>query len=280
MTKGFVSVAVPCYNGARFLSQTIEALLRQSRPPDEILVVDDGSTDESAEIASRYPVRLLRHTRNRGLAAARNTAIAVATGDVLAFVDADALADADCVEALLGGYDDARVAGVGGRGIESTVRSLADRWRRAHASQGYGDRPRDVQHLHGICMSYRADVLRAVGGFDLAFRTNGEDVEIGLRLNAAGYRLRYLPQAKVYHQRSDDESSLRRTMAAWCVGAYRARCANGSQPWRSFVGTLRRMAMDPLRDLLFERDPVLARLSWRICWDKLAALCQARREEI
>ncbi len=275
-----VTAALPCYNGARYVGHAIESLLNQSHQADEIVVVDDGSTDGSAEIARRYPVELVQHGRNRGLAAARNTAIAAATGDILFFVDVDASADADCLKVLLGGYDDALVGGVGGRGIESNIHSLADRWRRIHATQGYGDAARYVAHLHGICMSFRLSALRQVGGFDAGFRTNGEDVEIGLRLNAAGFRLRYLPGARVYHRRSDDEANLRRTMAAWCVGAYRARRVNRRQPWRAFAGVLRRMAVDPLWDLLIERDPALARLSWLICWDKLRALRQAARENV
>ena len=273
-----VSVAIPCYNGATYLAQTIESLLVQSYPADEILVIDDGSTDGSAEIIRRYPVRLVQHEQNKGLAAARNTAIATTTGDVLAFIDVDAFADPDWLKVLLGGYDDPQVGGVGGQGVESNIRSLADRWRQVHANQSYGNVPKDVEYLYGLCMSFRLSALRGVGGFNVAFRTNGEDVDIGLRLNARGFRLRYLPDAKVYHQRTDDELSLRHTMEAWCVAAYHAKYVNRHHPWRVFAGTLRRIVADPLSDLLIERDPALARLSWRIGWAKLRALWRAAGE--
>jgi glycosyltransferase involved in cell wall biosynthesis len=274
-----ITVAVPCYNGAAYVGRTIESLLNQSRSADEILVVDDGSTDESAEIARRYPVKLVQHEHNAGLSAARNTAIAAATGEILAFIDVDAFADRDWLKVLLSGYNnDVQVGGVGGQGVEVNVHSLADRWRRAHASQGHGDRPKDVEFLFGLCMSFRLDALREVGGFNEAFRTNGEDVEIGIRLNAAGYRLRYLPGAKVYHQRTDDESSLERTMMAWCTAAYQAKCVNHHQPWRVFAGTLRRIVVDPLSDLVVRRDPAMARLSWQIGWKKLYALWRTIRE--
>lgn len=273
-----VTAAIPCYNGGDYVGRTIESLLTQSRPADQILVIDDGSTDGSAEIVHRYPVRLVQHEQNKGLSAARNTAIAAATGDILAFIDVDALADPDWLKVLLGGYDDSRVGGVGGQGIESNIHSLADRWRKVHASQGHGDAPRDVEFLYGLCMSFRLSALREVGGFNAAFRTNGEDIDVGLRLGAAGFRLRYLPGAKVYHQRTDDELSLTRTMEAWCVAAYHAKCVNQHQPWRVFAGTLRRIVVDPCSDLLFERDPVLARLSWRIGWAKLRALWRAAGE--
>lgn len=269
-----VTVAIPCYNGARYLERTIQSVLAQSRSADDIMVIDDGSTDGSANVTKSFPVRLIQHQRNKGLAEARNTAIAAARGDVLAFIDVDALADSDWLGVLLSGYVDGTVGGVGGQGVESVIRSRADRWRREHASQSHGDRPKEVAFLFGLCMSFRLEALRTVGGFNPLFRTNAEDMDIGLRLNAAGYRLRYLPGAKVYHQRTDDEASLMKTMAAWYTGAYRAKRINEAQPWKLFVGTMRRMATEPLLDILYRRDPALAWLSWRIGWTKLRALWQ------
>jgi GT2 family glycosyltransferase len=70
-----VSVYIPCYNVANYLAPVLEGALQQTLPPDEILVIDDGSKDQTCEIAARYPVTIVRHERNRGLAAARNTGI-------------------------------------------------------------------------------------------------------------------------------------------------------------------------------------------------------------
>jgi GT2 family glycosyltransferase len=277
-----VTVAIPCYNGKAHVGRAIEAILDQSHPPDQILVIDDGSTDKSADIIRRYPVCLMRHDSNKGLATARNTAIAAASGDVLVFVDADAYAGSHLLESLLKGYGRPKVGGVGGQGIEASIHSIADRWRRAHASQSHGRRPKDVDFLYGLCMSFRLDALREVGGFDPAFRTNAEDMDIGLRLSASGYRLHYEPEARVYHQRSDDETSLKRTMAAWYAEAYRARRLNRAQPWRLFAGTLRRIVMDPLKDIFVVRDPALAPLSVSIGLVKMRALLRAKmsyREE-
>lgn len=273
-----ITAAIPCYNGAAYVGRAIESLLAQTRPADEILVVDDGSSDETADIVRRYPVVLIQHGRNRGLAAARNTALAKARGEILVFTDADTFADPDCLGELLSGYADLQVAGVGGQGIEANIHSLADRWRRAHASQSHGEVPKDVPFLYGLCMSFRRPVLEQIGGFDPGFRTNGEDMDIGLRLGAGGFRLRYAPGAKVYHQRTDDLASLQRTITAWYVGAYRARRINHGQPWRLFAGTLRRIWADPLQDLLAERDPELAKLSWHMGWLKLRTLWRAARK--
>jgi glycosyltransferase involved in cell wall biosynthesis len=272
-------VAIPCYNGAQYVGQTIESILDQTRSPDEILVIDDGSTDESAAIVRRFPVKLVQHAQNMGLSQARNTAIERAAGDVLVFCDVDAMADPALVETLLTGYDALDVAGVGGQGIESNVHSIADRWRVAHATQGHGTQSRDVWFLYGLCMSFRLDCLRQVKGFNVSLRTNGEDIDMGLRMQAAGYRMRYLPGARVYHQRTDDEVSLTRTMVAWCVAAYVVRRIHKAQPWRSPLRTMYRLFSDPLSDLIVHRDLALARLSWRITWAKLRGLWRATRDD-
>ena len=87
-----VSIIIPVCNGERYLAAAIQSVLDQSQLPDEVLVIDDGSTDRSAEIAQSFssPVRYL-HQTNLGPAAARNLGIRHATGDVLAFIDADDL---------------------------------------------------------------------------------------------------------------------------------------------------------------------------------------------
>lgn len=91
-----ISVIIPVYNGERFLAEAIGSVLGQTLPPDEIIVVDDGSTDGTAAIAtglastSPLPIRYV-YQENRGPAAARNAGIKLAHGDFLAFLDADDL---------------------------------------------------------------------------------------------------------------------------------------------------------------------------------------------
>lgn len=89
MTAPLVSVIIPCFNQAQFLGEAIESALGQTYPHVDIVVVDDGSADDTAAVACRYPgVRCVRQA-NRGLAAARNTGIAYSTGEYLVFLDAD-----------------------------------------------------------------------------------------------------------------------------------------------------------------------------------------------
>lgn len=266
------TVAIPCFNGAKYIGQTIESVLRQTHSVEQILVIDDGSTDESVSIIQSYPVQLIQHGQNKGLANARNTAIEATTGDILVYIDVDAFADPDLIRIILTGYDKPEIGGIGGQGIETNIHTLADKWRRTHATQGYGDKPKIVDHLYGLCMSYRLSVLKQVGGFNPEFSTNAEDVDIGLRVNRLGYYLRYLPNAKVYHQRTDSEDSLKQAIYNWYAAGYRAKKINHFQPWRLYAGVFRRLVTDPLFDIFIQHDLGMARLSWQLGWIKVHAL--------
>lgn len=84
-----VAVIVPVFDGEAFLAQALDSVARQTRPPDEVVVVDDGSTDRSAEIAAGRPgVRVVRQS-NRGVAAARNAGVGATASDLVAFLDQD-----------------------------------------------------------------------------------------------------------------------------------------------------------------------------------------------
>jgi glycosyltransferase involved in cell wall biosynthesis len=97
-----VSIVTPCYNAGSFLKETLESVLAQTYPALEIIVVDDGSTDHSADVAHSYgpKVRVIRQ-ENRGESAARNVGIAAARGDYLLFLDADDLLDRRALEVLI-----------------------------------------------------------------------------------------------------------------------------------------------------------------------------------
>jgi hypothetical protein len=227
-----VSLYVPCYNGAPWLADCLGALLGQTRPADEILVVDDGSTDESAAIAGGFApgVRLVSHPRNLGLAVARNTALAAARGEIVASVDADVRVASTWLSRLLGAFCSPRIAAAGGRLREAYQERLADRWRAAHMAQHAGDFPlQNPPVLPGANVAVGRDAVRAIGGYDETFRTNYEDADLQHRLLAAGYLCRYEPGAVAYHLRTDTAASVLRTYWGWLrppferQGAFRDR---------------------------------------------------------
>jgi glycosyltransferase involved in cell wall biosynthesis len=212
-----ISVYIPAYNVARFLPRSIESVLGQSLAPAEVLVVDDGSTDNSAEIAGRYgAVTLVRHERNCGLAAARNTAFQSARFEFVASLDADCVADRAWLANLAPHLADPQVAGVGGALTEGVQVSLADRWRQAHMSQQWGPAPiRNPKILFGCNNIFRRSVVLGVGGYDESMRNNGEDCDLSRRLRARDWQLIYDPSARATHLRSDTTGSILDTYWRW-----------------------------------------------------------------
>jgi len=166
-----------------------------------------------------------------GLACVRNTAMKKASGDILAYFDADTVPERTTLEQMLGEYTDANVAGVGGQEIFSESSNLYDLWRNLFWRQTHGDsRVETAWMLMGLCSSYRKDVLLETGGFSEEYRTNGEDVDLGLRLTQAGYRLIYHPDIGVIHRRKDNLKSLISLVYRHSYWQSRAMRKNGIDP--------------------------------------------------
>ena len=277
-----VSVLIPSFNQAAHIQHVVECVNEQSKSPDEIIVVDDASTDNSAEIIEKLPVKLIKHEKNQGPAITRNTALHNAKGEIVIFIDSDAYADTHLIETFLAEYQNPSnnaVAGVGGRGIEANIKNIYDRWRSLHARQDFGKKPRqDVPYLFGLCMSFRRDVLLEVGGFDTFYPLNaGEDLDLGYRLRNAGYSLRYTPDAIIYHQHSDTEERLMRVQYNWYFWSFLAKKRHHDHPWTLFAGTLRRLFTDTFPDVVNRKDLRLALLDMEIFVIKMKALKAATR---
>lgn len=205
-----VTAYIPAYNVSEYLATAIEGLLSQTHAFDEILVIDDGSRDNSAEIASRYPqVTLLQHPANKGLAAARNTAMHAAQNELVASVDADVVTAPNWLATLLPHMADPKVAGVGGFLAEGVQKTLADRWRRARMPQEWGPNyVRNPVFLFGSNNLFRKSAVLEVGGYNESLRTNGEDPDLAFRLRAKGWDLLYDPAARATHLRHDNLQSI------------------------------------------------------------------------
>lgn len=236
ITQPSVSVVVPCYNGAEYVEKTLSRVFDQTAPPLEVLFYDDGSTDGSAAVAARHPVRILSNGGNRGLAFTRNRAIQEAEGDTILFLDVDAWPDVSLVATLQSEFQNPSTAAVAGRGVEANVQNAYDRFRARFFSQGLGLRRIErAGVLFGLCSAYRREVLREMGGFDPEFRTNGEDFDLSFRLRSRGFRIVYNPSLVVHHHRHDDGPSFYRMVYRWFYWGGRAYQKNGRRFLVPFV---------------------------------------------
>jgi cellulose synthase/poly-beta-1,6-N-acetylglucosamine synthase-like glycosyltransferase len=201
---------IPVYNGAQFVGPNIEGMLSQTHPMDEILVIDDASSDATGEIAAKYPsVTVIRHPVNKGVAGGRNTALRAARNELVAAFDADCVASPTWLASLLPHLEDPKVAGAGGRLVEGVQRTMADRWRQARMAQEWGPNfIRNPQFLYGCNTLFRKSVILEAGGYDESMRTCGEDPDICARLRKRGFDLVYEPAALATHFRRDTTRSV------------------------------------------------------------------------
>ena len=223
-----VSLYIPCYNADKFIDEALRGVKLQTYPVDEIIVVDDGSTDDTVAKASRYNVRIIRHGENKGLAAARNTAVTNAKNEFVASLDADCVPSADWLERLMKNCTGEKIAGVGGKLIERHASTLADRWRAVYMRQHWGNSWSDgPRFLFGSNNVFRKDALLKAGIYNVMYRSNFEDCDISLRLKEKGYRLIYEPRAVAEHLRTDTLRSVLDTHWRWTfLGTTCARVPN------------------------------------------------------
>jgi glycosyltransferase involved in cell wall biosynthesis len=215
MTPG-ISLYIPCFNVEAYIAPVIEGVLAQTLPADEVLIVDDGSSDRTLEIARRYPVTIVRHDQNRGLAAARNTGIHRARNEFVAALDADCVPDPAWLGTLAAAISEPRTVMVGGKLIETVLASAADRWRQSHMPQDWGEtRTVNPKFTFGSNTLARKSALEEVGWYDERMRTNGEDVDISRRLRVRGYDSVYEPGAIVRHLRHDSVTSVMNAYWRW-----------------------------------------------------------------
>ncbi len=233
--RPFISVIVPVFNGGKFLHQCLDAIVASSYQFSELIVVDDGSTDDSAEVG-RQKDALVLHTPHRqsGPAAARNHGSQQARGDVLFFVDADVVVQRETMSrvaahfqdnhdlaALFGSYDDAPAE----KNFLSQYKNLQHHFVHQQSSS-------DAVTFWAGCGAIRRDVFNAVGGYDDRHypKPSIEDIELGYRMRSAGHRILLDRELQVKH------------LKQWKLGSLlRADILYRAVPWSQLI--LKRQGM-------------------------------------
>jgi hypothetical protein len=226
-----VAVVVPNYDGERWLSGVLQSVASQTVAPREVLVVDDGSTDNSlALLAERFPeVRVLALGSNRGFARAANAGLRAVTADAVALVNTDVVLAPDWLERAAAALAAApRAAAVATKLVDlddpTLIYDAGDVLRRDGACEQRGrferdagryDAPGEVFSACAGAALYRRAAVLGAGGFDERFGTYLEDVDLGLRLRVAGWRCRWEPRAVARHAGGGSSSALRHGPGAW-----------------------------------------------------------------
>ena len=197
-----ISIIIPVHNGGDNFRQCLSSLKQFAPEGTEIIVVADGDTDGSGDLAEAFGIQVLRLPIAGGPAKARNCGAKAAQGEILFFVDADVMVAADTIEqvklilaqetdlvAAIGSYDDSP----GATNFLSQYKNLFH-----HYTHQTGNE--EAYTFWGACGAIRRDIFLAIGGFDECYRLPCvEDIELGYRLKEAGYRIRLCKTIKVKH---------------------------------------------------------------------------------
>ena len=197
------SVIVCTHNGGATLRACLDSLGRLSHPDHEVLLIDDGSTQDIAAIARAFPFVCCHRQDHAGLSAARNLGAKLATGDILAYTDDDCLAEPDWLDRLAEAFDDPQWVAAGGPNIPPPPRNRTEAVVAAAPGAPVHVLLDDVEaeHLPGCNLAIRKKALLEIGGFHAPYVAAGDDVDVCWRLREAGGRLRYAPGAMVWHHR-------------------------------------------------------------------------------
>ncbi|MFC4148984.1 bifunctional polysaccharide deacetylase/glycosyltransferase family 2 protein [Micromonospora mangrovi] len=223
-----VSVIVPAYNEAANIAATVRSLVSSAYPALEVIVVDDGSSDGTADIVERLRLRGVRVIRqaNAGKPAALNTGIRAARADLLVLVDGDTVFQPDTVHRLVQGFADARVGAISGNTKVANRRRLLGRWQHLEYVIGFNldRRMYDVLEcmptIPGAIGAFRREVLLAVGG--VPADTLAEDTDLTMKVLRAGWRVVYEENAIAWTEAPSSLRQLWRQRYRWCYGTLQA----------------------------------------------------------
>lgn len=229
-----ISIVIPVYNGGESFQKCLASITKSLHPPEEVIVVCDGDTDGSWQVAENWGAKVIRLPNSGGPARARNIGAKVAQSDLLFFMDADVTLHPDTLTlieqqfqqepnltALIGSYDDAP----GAENFLSQYKNLFHHYTHQVSSE-------IASTFWGACGAIRRSAFEAIGGFDESYHKPCiEDIELGYRLKRNGYSIRLCKEIQVKHLKRWEAISLLKAeifyrALPWTELILRDRCVN------------------------------------------------------
>jgi len=263
-----VSVVVATYNRADILAENIESVLNQDFDSYEVIYVDDGSTDDTADVLAEWSGRSSLSfqvvlTENIGPGPARNAGVAVARGEYVLFLDDDATVPREWVRTMVERCEahgcDVLCGGIDAYSIEEPVAHYLH----LRMQTTLGSAVKELKAAPSGNVLIRRSAFTDVGGFSEERLPAAEDWELSFRLREAGARIMYDPAVAIVHRyQSEVEPALRRMRTAGAVGVYLAKRMHGS-PFLYTLYSSVRCEFSPFW-IPFYYPPSLYLLAWRM----------------
>jgi glycosyltransferase involved in cell wall biosynthesis len=216
-----ITACIPCFNNAQTLSAVIDSVLSQKHKIDEIIIVDDGSSDSSKIIAESKSDKVYANNTNQGRGYTRKKAVESSSGDLILFCDATNILPVDFLDEAVRFFVDPSVAAVSGRiNNHSSITGVIPRWRGRHLfkeCESYQRESIPVSSLTTYGTLMRRGSIEEVGNFDASLK-HSEDHELGRRLMKAGYTLLGIPSLVTYSIRRDTLTSVLERYWRWNGG--------------------------------------------------------------
>ncbi len=206
-----VSIVVPVYNAEKTINDCLASLTKQSYPPDEIIVVDNNSTDKTPVLIKKFIENnkksniILTREFKKGPATVRNKGIGLVKGDIVAFTDSDCIAHKDWIKDIRKAFDDEDIGGVAGNIFGYRPVNLVEKFLSIFTLKGLSNSETFDKYtlLKGgfptANLSFKKDVLKEIKGFDKSIRMYGEDHDLCARVYNAGFKIKYVTNAVINH---------------------------------------------------------------------------------
>jgi peptidoglycan/xylan/chitin deacetylase (PgdA/CDA1 family)/GT2 family glycosyltransferase len=227
-TKPPVSILVPAYNEAAVIEPAVRSLAASDYPDFEVIVIDDGSTDDTGRIVEELDlkrVRLLREA-NQGKADALNAGLRAASHELIVTVDADTLFEPKTLERVLEPFADPEVGAVAGNTKVANRKGLLGRWQHIEYVMGFNldrrlyDALQCMPTVPGAIGAFRRTALEPIGGFSSA--TLAEDTDVTIAIGRAGWRVSYAEHARAHTEAPSTLGALWRQRYRWAYGTMQA----------------------------------------------------------
>jgi cellulose synthase/poly-beta-1,6-N-acetylglucosamine synthase-like glycosyltransferase len=196
-----ISIVIPVYNAQRGIADVVNACSKQEAPGNtiEVIAVDDGSTDSTAQRMKQLPARYI-YQENAGPAKARNTGWKASAGEVVCFTDADCIPQNDWVKNLIDGFDSEEVGAVAGSYNIANPGKLFPQCIHEEIKIRHKQFKQYIRAFGSYNVAIKRHVLEEVGGYDEYYRSaSGEDNDLSYKILRAGYKIRFQQSALVAH---------------------------------------------------------------------------------